>query len=463
MLPRVDCVVNFSHSRQSKFLRNTQPVISLPIFERELERDRPTITEDGDVLADRDAARKFIKDCLLTDVLTILVSRGDMTVADATSTSQTMKWTAWTDYAYENQMQIENWDDEMAEANKIPRKGFTINFFQDREKKRLLPALDARHFPDEDDRARAKLAESSLRVVSWTDAEMALSLEEQGTIPVLVSLGGVSIRTVSNSEKWLKVGARKKEKADNTKKKKLEQAAGKATSKKKTGPARSPPRRGDSDDEEERRVVATTQAAPPRRRTSGPSRQHEMEETPANSRAGRSREIEDTGFRRGARDDDEEEEELESRGRRGGPETSSSSRRRGRGGHDTPEELEWGARKNDLARNRSSDSKHSKNTADERRELLASYQRAEAEEQREASRTATKFRIYYGGESSTGFYGKVVKLQDGERQSKVEVRMMFWDKNVDSWEYLPRNQGCLVSDPEQQKIYNKWVKRFALE
>ncbi|KAJ7301709.1 hypothetical protein DFH08DRAFT_978549 [Mycena albidolilacea] len=116
---------------------------------RDLERVRPRITEDGDVEGDRDSTRKFIKDCLVKDLLDILVVRNQLTVQDATSSSQTMKWTAWADYAYENQLRLENWDDDMASNGKYPKKGFNINFFQERENERVVPALDARHFPED--------------------------------------------------------------------------------------------------------------------------------------------------------------------------------------------------------------------------------------------------------------------------------------------------------------------------
>jgi hypothetical protein len=157
---------------------------------RDLERVRPRVTEDGDVEGDRDSTRKFIKDCLVKDLCTselystgtafgtdmkhifsvdILVVRNQLTVQDATSSSQTMKWTAWADYAYENQLRLENWDDDMASNGKYPKKGFNINFFQERENERVVPALDARHFPEDYNVDREELAEKAMRIVSWTE------------------------------------------------------------------------------------------------------------------------------------------------------------------------------------------------------------------------------------------------------------------------------------------------------
>ncbi|KAJ7899544.1 hypothetical protein B0H14DRAFT_3779534 [Mycena olivaceomarginata] len=184
---------------------------------RDLERVRPRVTEDGDVEGDRDSTCKFIKDCLVKDLLDILVVRNQLTVQDATSSSQTMKWTAWADYAYDR---LENWDNDMALNGKYPKKGFNINFFQERENERVVPALDARHFPEDDNADREELAEKAMRIVSWTEDEMAVSLEKQGDVPIIQTVSGVTVASVSSAGKWEKAVKGKHEKAEKERKKK---------------------------------------------------------------------------------------------------------------------------------------------------------------------------------------------------------------------------------------------------
>lgn len=94
-----------------------------------------------------------------------------MTVLEATTNPPQMRWASWADFAYEHQLRLENWDNTMAAEEKFPKPGFNVNVFQDRENQRVLPAMDARHFPEEGNKEREALARKSLRIVSWTEGE----------------------------------------------------------------------------------------------------------------------------------------------------------------------------------------------------------------------------------------------------------------------------------------------------
>ncbi|KAJ7830241.1 hypothetical protein B0H14DRAFT_3715759 [Mycena olivaceomarginata] len=390
---------------------------------RDLERVRPRVTDEGDLEGDRDSTRKFIKDCLVKDLLDILVVRNQLTVQDATSSSQTMKWTAWADYAYENQLRLENWDDDMASNGKYPKKGFNINFFQERENERVVPALDARHFPEDDNTDREELAEKAMRIVSWTEDEMAVSLEKQGDIPIIQTVGGVTVASVSTAGKWEKAVKGKHEKAEKEKRKKT---------------------RGKGKEKEE--VVRTKKVA---------MRDHSR----SRSRGTASDLLKDRRqpvTRDSGTESDKDDPRLKERGRRVAVHTAPGpSHRRlspGTGPVSGPSSMHTPPTTNTLTMSKQ-----------ERKELLEWLQRerdADAAEEAKASRI--KFRLQYDQEQSPLFYGEIQMLGAGERQTEGEKHLVYWDKNFNQWGRLPANFGCILEE-EQQAIYIKYLKRWNLD
>ncbi|KAJ7434011.1 hypothetical protein B0H11DRAFT_2258750 [Mycena galericulata] len=183
----------------------------------------PSRTEYATGEKRRDAGRKFVKDCLIADIVAILVERDGLSAEEALSLPIQMKWSAWADMAWEHKVRIENWDVDMANRGHYPKKGFQIQHFSIKDLERLVPNLEARHGappledeadneddeeerdePDEPD------AESSLRVVSWTEEEREFTLSEQRGVALIETASGSVLCVVEDSAKWK--GALKKEK-----------------------------------------------------------------------------------------------------------------------------------------------------------------------------------------------------------------------------------------------------------
>ncbi|KAJ7453913.1 hypothetical protein B0H11DRAFT_2245040 [Mycena galericulata] len=141
------------------------------------------------------------------DIVAILVERDGLSAEEALSLPIQMKWSAWADMAWEHK----------------PKKGFQIQHFSIKDLERLVPNLEARHGappledeadneddeeerdePDEPD------AESSLRVVSWTEEEREFTLSEQRGMALIETASGSVLCVVEDSAKWK--GALKKEK-----------------------------------------------------------------------------------------------------------------------------------------------------------------------------------------------------------------------------------------------------------
>ncbi|KAF8194912.1 hypothetical protein K438DRAFT_1761190 [Mycena galopus ATCC 62051] len=79
-----------------------------------------------------------------------------------------MRWATWAVYGFDHEMRI-IWDDEMALAGKYLKKGFTINCFEAAQNNCVIPTLDAKHFPTENDSDREELAQGALQIESWTE------------------------------------------------------------------------------------------------------------------------------------------------------------------------------------------------------------------------------------------------------------------------------------------------------
>ncbi|KAJ7791886.1 hypothetical protein B0H14DRAFT_3890408 [Mycena olivaceomarginata] len=354
---------------------------------RDLECVRPRVTEDGDVEGDRDSTRKFIKDCLVKDLLDILVVRNQLTVQDATS-------------------RLENWDDDMASNGKYPKKGFNINFFQERENERVVPALDARHFPEDYNVDREELAEKAMRIVSWTEDEMAVSLEKQGDVPIIQT--------------------GKHEKAEKERKKK---AKGKG--------------------KEKEVVVRQTKKASTHVRARSRSRGTASDMLKDHRRPV----THDSGA-----ESDNDDPRLKEHGRRVAVHTAPGpSHRRSSSGTAPAPGPSSSACTPPTANTRTM-------SKQERKELLEWLQREkDADAAEEANISRIKFRLQYDQEQSPLFYGEIQVLgAGGESQTEGEKHMIYWDKNFNQWGMFPANFGYVL-EGEQEAIYLKYLKRWNLD
>ncbi|KAJ7083564.1 hypothetical protein C8R44DRAFT_753420 [Mycena epipterygia] len=187
---------------------------------KQLSMEYPSLMDYGNATSKRDGERKFVKDGLVADIrewspgmLTtvlmgiseaILVDRGEMTAQQAASGLFAMKWASWDDYAFENQMRIENWNDNMAAQGHHPKRGFQVTSFADKDLAQIIPAMELRHrLPRNGDDSGnesddEELCNQALRVVEWTadlSDEMASSLTEQVGIPTITSRSGVELST----------------------------------------------------------------------------------------------------------------------------------------------------------------------------------------------------------------------------------------------------------------------------
>ncbi|KAJ7127205.1 hypothetical protein C8R44DRAFT_733831 [Mycena epipterygia] len=194
---------------------------------KQLSMEYPSLTDYSNATSKRDGERKFVKDGLVADIrewspgmLTtvlmgiseaILVDRGEMTAQQAASGLFAMKWASWDDYAFENQMRIENWNDNMAAQGHHPKRGFQVTSFADKDLAQIIPAMELRHgLPRNGDDSGnesddEELRDQALRVVEWTadlSDEMASSLTEQVGIPTITSRSGVELSTVGHSVKY---------------------------------------------------------------------------------------------------------------------------------------------------------------------------------------------------------------------------------------------------------------------
>ncbi|KAJ6473784.1 hypothetical protein C8R45DRAFT_1103465 [Mycena sanguinolenta] len=456
---------------------------------RQLAKERPQFDEDGELLlVSRDGERKFIKDCLVTDFVNILVSRGEMTVVEATTNPPQMRWASGVDFAYENQLRLENWDNTMATEDKVPKPGFNVNVFQDRENARVLPAMDARHFPEEGNEAREKLARKSLRIVSWTEDEKARALHLFGDIPI-----------VKDMEKT-KTKMREQVKATEPKKK----------ASNKTAVVKSKPRQLSDDDEEEPRRpkkkvrIATRQAeeaeepGPPKKKVRIATRQAEEsdEEAEEEPRAPRKKvrnatrqaeeseeEGEDAEKSDGVRistprpwllQTSDDEEEAPARRTRHARDRSaaaeSQDHRCTRHSASGSEKEERESRKRQVSRNKDQKGSEQKAgssqyTKGEKRRLTDVYEQAKQETDElgpTGDSREMKFRLQVGPDRSPYIYGWLEKLKRGEKQNATERNTYYLDENIE-WQYLPGGHRCVPRDSTNQDTYDSWARRLRLE
>ncbi|KAJ7605717.1 hypothetical protein DFH06DRAFT_1348567 [Mycena polygramma] len=191
--------------------------------DRERQVDLPSNTAYKNSADARDAKRKFIKDRLIQDILAIMVARGDISLEDASAHTLDMKWTSWDDFAFSNQLRLENWDDEMAGRQAYPHRGFSLTKFSAEDIKRIVPKMEARlrlnQTVDEQEADSVMEdvdvdADEALRIVAWEDDECTQPLEEQANIGLLTTVSGKTLLTVSDSKKWSSAVAKEKARAE---------------------------------------------------------------------------------------------------------------------------------------------------------------------------------------------------------------------------------------------------------
>ncbi|KAF8187994.1 hypothetical protein K438DRAFT_1972683 [Mycena galopus ATCC 62051] len=307
-----------------------------------------------------------------------------------------MKWAAWAEYGFDHEMRIINRDDEMAVAGKYPKKGFTINCFEAAQNNCVIPALDAKHFPTANDSDREELAQGALQIESWTEAERAMRLEDQGDIPLIVTSSGIVLCKVSDSEKWAKAVAAQEAREEKararakakTKMKTKTKTTGKAA--KKDGVAAPGAlKTGDA------RATGRAVAIPPsgsHTRSPSPSRSHTRSPSPSRSHA---RSPSSSPPHAPARDAED-------------PAPAAAS---------------------------------SRISQEEKARLHAVYDRAQDKDREAQDDLRIKFRLQRNGDESPIMYGALVPLKKGDEHHAGEELTWFFDKNFAHWNPLPNTYG----------------------
>lgn len=135
------------------------------------------------------------------------------------ASSYTMRWN-WADHAFTNMFRIENWPDTMTADKQYPGKNFSQNgFTRTQLRQDILPAMEKAlgnpEYANDD-----KVSDKWLRVVGWTEGtwwtpltrpllnscleEQELSPDEQGDIPLVVTVTGKVLLKLLDSAKFIK-------------------------------------------------------------------------------------------------------------------------------------------------------------------------------------------------------------------------------------------------------------------
>lgn len=130
-----------------------------------------------------------------------------------------MRWN-WADHAFTNMFRIENWPDTMTADKQYPGKNFSQNgFTRTQLRQDILPAMEKAlgnpEYANDD-----KVSDKWLRVVGWTEGtwwtpltrpllnscleEQELSPDEQGDIPLVVTVTGKVLLKLLDSAKFIK-------------------------------------------------------------------------------------------------------------------------------------------------------------------------------------------------------------------------------------------------------------------
>lgn len=452
----------------------------------------------------RDAERKFIRDAMAADIgesppislatnisdsalVTIQVERGLLTPEEAASSTQLMHWGTWGNFAFTNQLRIENWDDEMAARKHFPKSGFAVTAFAEKDLDRVKHALEVRHGRPPADDEDAEIAEKALRIVSWTDGmgysvhmfsalttlsdEIEMSLTEQGDIPLITTTSGIILRYADECTKYqMQVsGPKQKQKKQNAPK---TQIAVVQKRKHKRSPSRGRDR-SDSRGHDARR----RSGSPPRRRhrSRSPSARRRRRDSPSRHRS------RSPSARRRRRDSP-----SRSRSRGTGTGTAPSRKRarspspvRGGGHGQGTRDRSHSRTKGHRAVARSSKPDQRSNEPDPPRpakkarpEAGPSMSKAErqaltkkansylAEDAAEKAASLVKFKLVKTGEQSPVILGQLKKTSKG-MQGRAERHTRFQDKNTDEWVKLWDGFAAVFED-EHQVIYDKYVKRWEL-
>ncbi|KAJ7926125.1 hypothetical protein B0H13DRAFT_2313935 [Mycena leptocephala] len=128
-----------------------------------------------------------------------------------------MKWGVnFLDIAFESRCRIINYPSALEDVNLIIGTGnFALKTIKEETFKKFLLALlksaGARGNAEKDDNDDGA---APVDIVAWDEDELALPLEEQRTIPLVLSVGGVGLRCVKHSPAYDKEMKKKQEKAD---------------------------------------------------------------------------------------------------------------------------------------------------------------------------------------------------------------------------------------------------------
>ncbi|KAJ6487510.1 hypothetical protein DFH09DRAFT_1339386 [Mycena vulgaris] len=382
----------------------------------------------------RDAERKFIRDAMAADIVTIQVERGLLTPEEAASSTQLMHWGTWGNFAFTNQLRIENWDDEMAARKHFPKSGFAVTAFAEKDLDRVKHALEVRHGRPPADDEDAEIAEKALRIVSWTDDEIEMSLTEQGDIPLITTTSGIILRYADECTKYQTQvsGPKQKQKKQNAPKTQIAVTLADTTH----GAVRVPHRDADTVRVPPRHAAVVATPLPGTVRV--PHQHAAVVATPLHAPAPAVQ-----GQGRHPAESEHAPLLLYAAGVMGrGPGIRSNE-------PDPPRP----------AKKARPEAGPSMSKA-ERQALTKKANSYLAEDAAEKAASLVKFKLVKTGEQSPVILGQLKKTSKG-MQGRAERHTRFQDKNTDEWVKLWDGFAAVFED-EHQVIYDKYVKRWEL-
>ncbi|THU82369.1 hypothetical protein K435DRAFT_872356 [Dendrothele bispora CBS 962.96] len=134
--------------------------------------------------------------------------------------TQRFPWHKFADIGLKRQIRIENWSDVVPPPGNglrtLKLDAYTsglydLSYYALKKIQWEKAVLDGEG-DGEDDKLDQEVDNKVLRIVAWTDAQKALSPEQQGDVPLVVSVSGRTLCTGKNAKTWRASGAPAKEK-----------------------------------------------------------------------------------------------------------------------------------------------------------------------------------------------------------------------------------------------------------
>ncbi|THU79613.1 hypothetical protein K435DRAFT_875288 [Dendrothele bispora CBS 962.96] len=162
------------------------------------DRLRQLVIAASNVGRDRGRERVILPQILLHDITELDVS-----------CPKKFPWKTFPDFAYKNQIRIENWSEDipapgagLKDVSHAIRKNGGPSQLTEARIKELIWLKEAWARKEENLVPPERLSSKALQVVSWTDEEKALPNEEQADIALVKCVDGRTLLSVLNSPSW---------------------------------------------------------------------------------------------------------------------------------------------------------------------------------------------------------------------------------------------------------------------